>query len=333
MGDNMECKRCGALVKDEQKVCLKCGTLVDENLINEQTHTKRFHYTTKLGLTIMVIIIILSYICFIRIKNINTLNKITEIKKIKVDYNSPHYINDLYKSDYRHYNYLLDDIQKEIYLNLLEAIKNFESEVIIDNNKITDKYPSEYILKVYDALNMDHPELIQLKNIKTTKVTNDYRTVSITYAFNKEKLNSSINEIKNIIEKIKETTSNMNDISKAKYIYGYLSKNNTYDSNPKSINESAYDALSNKSNPVHLAYSKASQILLQNVGINSIMTIGSVNGNMYSWNLVNLDNHYYYFDVPSSNYDNPNLRYAGFLKNSRNYSYIYKSLIPKIKNK
>ncbi len=325
----MTCPRCGIEIKDEQAVCLQCGTLLTKNIIDDKRNSKKFHYTTKLGLIILVVFIIVCLLVSNEIRYKNILSKITTIENIKVD--EIHNINNLYKSDGRHYKYILDDRQKEIYIKLLNSVKNFDNEIEINTDKI--KYPSEYLLKVFDAINMDHPELLQLGSFKISEVKVNSRIIHINYVLTKEENQKAVTETEKLIETIKNDTKDMNNYDKSKHVYEYLSKNNTYNTNDNIMGMSSYSALNGKHEPNHLGYSKASQILLQNLNINSIITIGLINNKTYSWNLVNLNNKYYYFDVPISSYDKEEIRYAGFLKNSQSYSYIYIKLIPRIKNK
>lgn len=327
----MKCIRCGMEVSDNQKICTKCGSILSEDHFYDHK-IKKFHYTTRIGLIGVCVLFFLIGFIYTEIKNFSTLKKITPISELKVDYNSIHYINDLYISDGRCYTYLLDNYQQEIYKNLIEAIKNYDNEITIDTTKINSKYPGEYLLKVYDAIIMDHPEILHLGDFKTISTSLTSRTIGITYTLTEKELENAIKEITRIINKIKNDVKNKSDLEKAQYIYEYLSKTNTYiDNSP--INKSAYSTLSGKYGSNSLGYAKASQILLQNNKINSIITIGSINSSTYAWNLIELNKNYYYFDVPVSSYHNENLKLNGFLKNSRKYNYIYSQIIPKIKNK
>lgn len=327
----MKCIRCGTDASDNQKICTKCGSILSEDHFYDNK-IKRFHYTTKIGLITVCVLFVLCGFIYTEFKNYSTLKKITPIHDLKIDTNSIHYINDLYISDSRHYTYLLDNYQKEIYENLLTAIKNYDDEITVDTVKMNSKYPGEYLLKVYDTIIMDHPEILHLGEFKTISTSTRNRVIGITYTIEKEQLQTTIDESKRIINMIHDEIKDKKELEKAKYIYEYLSKNNNY-TDTTSINKSAYSALSGKYGSNYLAYSKASQILLQNNNVNSIMTIGSIGSNTYAWNLIEINKNYYYFDVTASSYNNEDLRFNGFLKNSRKYNYIYSELIPKIKNK
>lgn len=326
----MKCTHCGIEISKNQKICTRCGTILNQDHFYD-SKVKRFHYSTKIGLTFLLILFVLTGFVYTEISNILTLKKITPISELSISPNSIHFVNQLYVSDYRHYTYLLDDYQKEIYLNLLTAIKNYETQITIDTTKIKTRYVSEYLLEVYDCLMMDHPEMLHLGSIKTLSTSVDNKSIGLTYILTKEELKTAINDITIIISKIKNDIKDMPDFEKAKYIYEYLSKTSDYD-NTNALNQSAYSAITGKHNSNYLGYARASQILLQNVKLDSIITIGSVGGNTHAWNLIKLQNNYYYFDITTSSYDNEQLRYNGFLKNNRKYNYIYKKLIPKIKN-
>ena len=329
----MKCDNCGCEVDKNQTICLRCGKLLNANLNEIEIPKQRFRYTKKLGIIILFIVIFISIIVFNQIKQITILNKITPIEEINVSPNSFNYVNELYKSDHRHYKYLLDDNQKEIYERLLNSIKNYEPSIIIEKDKIDSKYLNEYLIEIFDAVNMDHPELIQFSTISYYNTIKEFNTVNIVYCIPKEKLNNALSEFKNVINEVKINTKNLNDYEKVKYVYDYLSENNTYDTTNSNMNQSAYSAISSKYSPVCSGYAKASQILLQNIGIESIITIGTINSTAHAWNLVKLNGNYYYFDATISSNNDSNLKYSGFLNKSSKYSYIYKKMIPKIKNK
>ena len=111
-----------------------------------------------------------------------------------------------------------------------------------------------------------------------------------------------------------------------KYVYEYLALNNNYGSKSNLLNQSAITAFLKNESPVCYGYAKASQIILQNMGINSILVTGDLNGGSHAWNFVELDNQYYYFDVTMSN---GKLDYSGFLtKGNRKYTLDYPKMVP-----
>ncbi|MBO5120168.1 MAG: hypothetical protein J6C28_00595 [Bacilli bacterium] len=256
---------------------------------------------------------------------------------IEEEYEKTHYINDLYNSKEINYRLALNNNERKLYDEIITHINNFDTEFVVDLSGFRAKeiYGSfKKISDVMQTIGMDHPELIQYGSSSFSKRKNDTSaTINITYTMTKEEYNVRVNEIKTIIEETKKNTEKMTEYEKVKYVYDYLGRKNSY-GNPSDINgQSAYSAFSDTLSPVCAGYAKASQILFQNIGINSLLIFGDAKYNLFigdahAWNNVQIDGAYYLYDVTySSNGKDKSDEefYIGFLtKDKSNYSPWYK---------
>lgn len=256
---------------------------------------------------------------------------------LEEDYDKTHYVNELYNSKEINYRLVLNKNEQKLYDEILTNINNFEETFTVDLSGFRAKevYASfKKISDVIQVIGMDHPELIQYGGSSFSKKENDTTaTITITYLMSKEEYSTKVQEIKAIVEEIKKETASLNDYEKVKYVYDYLGNKNSY-GNPKNYNgQSAYSAFSDDLSPVCAGYAKASQILFQNIGINSLLIFGDAKYNLFigdahAWNNVEIDGAYYIYDVTySSNGKGKSQEefYQGFLKNdTSNYSPWYK---------
>lgn len=121
------------------------------------------------------------------------------------------------------------DKRKKGFLILLSIILIILSIMGIKNYRINN-YSSKYLQKVADIISavlMDHPELIQV-GLVTLQIQNGSEMVIISpsYVISKEDYQDKINEIKIIIEQVKQQTKNLNEFEKVKYVYDYIGKTN-----------------------------------------------------------------------------------------------------------
>ncbi len=270
-------------------------------------------------------------------------DRIIDVANLKLDKNSPNYINDLYISDGRHYQYVLSDIEKEIYQTLLEATKKYQSKVTIDltDSKYEDFYFSGIELeKIQEVMIMDHPELLQLGYFKLfdeDDSDNKKRQfqVEIRYAFKKAQYNTVYKKVKQILEKARKETTTMNDYEKAKYVYDWIGNKASYDNTVLPELRSAYNAMIvGKANST--GYAKAAQLMLQYIKVNSILVSGTFKNNGYEWNLIRIDGKYYHFDATATyKYKaKAGIVYTGLLfRNSPDYKFEYPDMIPRVNGK
>lgn len=261
---------------------------------------------------------------------------------IEEDYDKTHYINELYTSKEINYRLALNNNERKIYDEIITHMKNFDTEFTLELSGLRkdETYSSfKKINDVIQAICMDHPEIIQYGGSSFSKRKGDETvTIGISYVMTKEEYKERINEIKLIIEETKKQTKNMSEYEKTKYVYDYLGNKNNY-GNPSDINgQSAYSAFSPTLSPVCAGYAKASQILFQNIGINSLLIFGDAKYNLFigdahAWNNVQIDGAYYLYDVTYSSNGKGRTEefYIGFLtKDKSNYSPWYKKATPYI---
>lgn len=287
---------------------------------------------------IILIFIFIGFFVFTKLDKIN--NSLLE------DYEPKFVINELYNSKEINYRYLLDDKEKKIYEDFLNAIVNFKYEITIDlsykNHNIDYSYVDD-VMKISDAIIMDHPELIQYA-YPTIYTENDNGKihVKIIYALSEKEYGEYVKIIANELENINKNIDGYSEYDKVKYIYEYLAKKNIYGdpNNPKT--QSAYTAFVEDINPVCSGYARASQLLFGKVGVNSLLVVGELRdtwlkGDSHAWNIVKIGNYYYNYDVTQS---------SSFKSYSKNISYIglfsmkkssfvprYKEVTPYIKRK
>ena len=104
------------------------------------------------------------------------------------------------------------------------------------------------------------------------------------------------------------------------------------------MGQSAYSAFNKGLSPVCAGYSKASQILFSNIGINSLLIFGDAEyalflGDAHAWNVVEIDKKYYLYDVTmSSNLDGKEF-YRGFLIDDNDHKPWNKNASPYLAGK
>lgn len=208
-----------------------------------------------------------------------------------VDKKSSTYINDLYASDERIYNNFLNTTEKKIYRELVKGTKIYNGKM---NIQITDKETS--VEKVLDAIKVDHPELLNFGSVTYSWDNDGNYKIKVNNAtiILLEQIN--ISRIERIVYRIKEETKNMSDYEKIKYVYEWMGENSDYDRSFTYMakNQSAYNVFINK-NAVCAGFAKASQIIFQNIGIESYGVSGNTTG-PHMWNIIKYKGKYYFFD-------------------------------------
>lgn len=277
----------------------------------------KYHKRRKTNLIIIILIVVGLIIWYF---------KGPVYKCPNVDKTSEWYVNDIYMSNQHYYKILLNEEEKELYRTLLGKLKHMETDIYLG-------YDTETILKVWNALICDHPEMINITGLKyidygtSIKLQPGYLTTSEFSLELKER------KVQKQIGKVVKEIAGKNEYKKTKYIYEWLGKRSSY-GKTLSLNsdQSAYTAFETLSNTVCAGYGKAAQILLSNVGVSSIININSD----HLWNTVKLEGEYYFFDATVTSLTREtyegNVAYMGLNqnKNTSNYEILYPTALPNV---
>lgn len=288
----------------------------------------------KVIITVLVILMII--FLFRSIKNY----KITKL--LEDDYEAKFYVNELYKSKEINYRMLLNKQEKKLYEEVIENMIDFKTSFKVDMKDYDFNYDSLYFDKINEVTNivfMDHPELIHIGIVSMSKQKGSTTvTISPKYLMTRNEYLSNIEEIKVIINKVKKDTKDLDEYEKVKYVYDYIGKSNTYGNVKDYMGQSAYSAFNIDLSPVCAGYSKASQILFNNIGINSLLVFGDAEyalflGDAHAWNNVEIDGKYYLYDVTmSSNLEGKEF-YRGFLIDDKDHKPWNKKSVPNLSKK
>lgn len=250
-----------------------------------------------------------------------------------------YYINDLYKSKQIIYNKYLSSEEKKAYNKLLHNIKKRKKSFTVDVSEYENSSSEDtagYFNTAVDAITVDHPELLQLGYISTSS-NNTKIKIFIHYSTNNpifEEIN--ILHIKKILIDIKNKTKRMNDKEKIEYIYNWIGNNYKYDDlfTYQAKNQSIYNVFIKKK-AVCAGFSKASQIIFQTIGIESMDVLGETS-DAHMWNIVKYQGKYYYFDstVATSLKKSSPYYYNGLKQTEMNdYKVTHQEWYPKIETK
>ena len=141
---------------------------------------------------------------------------ITDVKDLVRNPNSFDYINDLYISDGRHWQHMLNNKEKEDYKKIFEAIKEHRDTVTLSLED--GEFMMDLMGTLSDVIGMDHPELLYFSYVFCRR-TNNAVEVYISYCMDDASYQEKLQKTMGIIEIIKEATKDMNDYEKCKYVY------------------------------------------------------------------------------------------------------------------
>lgn len=283
------------------------------------------HVLIFIGVIILLILSLMFY------KNYRISRYITR------EYEPKFIVNDLYKSKEINYRLILNKEEKELYEKIISNLVSFEESFDIDLSNYFYDRSYEYRDKIGDLFSMilmDHPELIHVGTIGYRITPTGIVTILPKYVMSKDEYTNNIVEIKNIIDSVKEATKDMNEFEKIKYVYDFIGKSNQYGDIEDLRAQSAYSAFSSNLSPVCAGYSKASEILFNNLGIKSLLIHGESEyalflGIPHAWNIISIDGSFYLYDVTmSSNAQSEKSFYRGFLINGKKHLPRFKKTYP-----
>ena len=192
----------------------------------------------------------------------------------------------------------LTDTEKEVYHEMLTAILEHEEEIDVSTLEV------DLLETVYKALCSDYGGLYWVSGYAYTQYTRGGEAVGLKFApkytmdaQERETLQQQIDaSVEELLAGISITDS---DYAKAKYVFEILVQNGAYDASADN-NQNIISAFLNRAT-VCQGYACATQYLLKLLGIQSVIVTGNANGESHAWNLVRLDNDYYYMDTTWGN--------------------------------
>ena len=195
-----------------------------------------------------------------------------------------------------YYTFLNEDEQKlykQIYANAINLKKAFIPFINTD---------VDTVLKVYQFVTYDYPELFWLDNGFSCKYNKDKTVKQITLKYNNLINNYENNKQKfdDVVNNILENASNItDDYEKEKYVYNAIIKVVRYDIDAN-YSQTIYSALVNNLT-VCAGYSKAFQYLMNRLGIPTYYVVGVAEDENHAWNIVKLSDGYYNVDLTWNN--------------------------------
>lgn len=179
----------------------------------------------------------------------------------------------------------LSDTQQELYQDLLEGISGVESSFPVANSSWEDLW------EAYEAVYWDHEELWWLTGTLRSSGAN----AEPEYLVDPSQIAGMQAEIDVQANAILEQCPGGSSYDKARYVYQWLVNNVDYQDGCYG-NQCIYSALVRRQS-VCAGYARASQYLLTRLGVETIYTLGTIDGVSHAWTMVRLGNDWYHMDV------------------------------------
>lgn len=196
------------------------------------------------------------------------------------------WVNDTHSS--YGYNQLDEDL-KQVYSDIANAWMNFDETVT------TEKTDENDVNAVMMSVLRDYPIINWVKDRYTYRHSIGKMTVKFEYTLTDEEAQKHLSELNDKTALLLQDISpDLSDFDKAVLAHDKLVQTITYDRDAP-YQDSAYGAVV-EGRAACLGYSKAYQMLLLKMGIESIVVFGEAN-EPHAWNLVMLGDEYYFADV------------------------------------
>lgn len=188
----------------------------------------------------------------------------------------------------------LSENEQVLYLEMLYIFKNLEEDITISTLN------TEEIDKVFQCVLLDHPEIFYVDGYTYSRYLENDVLQRITFTGIYLYTAEEVAEREELLEEavlyyLSELSSDATDYEKVKYVYEMIITKTDYNLEAVDNQNICSVLLTNQS--VCQGYAKTMQYLLQKIGIESILVIGSVkDGEGHAWNIVKIDDAYYHVD-------------------------------------
>lgn len=188
----------------------------------------------------------------------------------------------------------LEITEQNLYVEILYALENYIDEMVVstkDTNQID---------KVFQWVLMDHPEIFYTEGYSFVKYTLGEEVQKIvfkgTYIYEQPEKEEKEKQIEAAVDELLLGIAlDATDYEKVKYVYETIIHNTEYDMNAED-NQNICSVFLNHAS-VCQGYAKAMQYLLMKLKVPVTLVTGTVEtGEGHAWNLVKVENEYYYVD-------------------------------------
>ncbi|MDE7321154.1 MAG: hypothetical protein K2N73_00225 [Lachnospiraceae bacterium] len=196
-------------------------------------------------------------------------------------------------SDLYYAYYCLDEKQKKIYLEILDALTNMKKDTPLST---VDKSGVDLI---FACVMNDHPELFYVEGYQYTEYTLGNVITGVTFSGTYSMSGAEAEQAKigieqKLVECFQQVPMNEDEYSTVKFLYEWLINNTEYDKTVENNQNICSVFLQGRS--VCQGYAKAMQYMLQKADIQCLLVTGFTNGERHGWNLVRVNDNYYYLD-------------------------------------
>ncbi len=201
-----------------------------------------------------------------------------------------------------HYAYdCLTQAQQLWYRDIEKSLGSMAEFTRLSEEGLSEGLDEDCIDTVFQCVMNDHPEIFYVEGYSYSKYTRGDKVVAIAFSgsysmdwqeavLRQEAIEA---EAEALLTGAEDCES---EYDKVKYVYETLIRNTDYDLEAEE-NQNIYSVLVNRSS-VCLGYAKATQYLLNRLGVECTLVQGTVDtGEGHAWNLVKVDGEYYYVDT------------------------------------
>lgn len=198
----------------------------------------------------------------------------------------------------KYYYRTLPDSSREAYREMLEGIKEQKKEIYVH---LAD---AKEVNRVFGFILNDCPDIFwcsgqaETTSYQTGNKKTGYSVFSPVYVYEKAKklrMEKAVEEAEQVCLDGFKAGEEAGEYEKIKYVYEYLIKTVDYEAGAAD-SQNIYSALVNRKS-VCAGYARATQYLLERMGVFCTYVTGMSEGQPHAWNLVRCNGKYYYVDT------------------------------------
>ncbi|MBP5609290.1 MAG: hypothetical protein J6X66_13620 [Lachnospiraceae bacterium] len=189
---------------------------------------------------------------------------------------------------------MMDASLHTLYAEILLIISNHEEDILVTASS------EEELQIAFMCVFQDHPELFWIEGYSYSRYSRNGKASTYTFSGKYSYTEAECSQLQKKVDSwVRHCVNGMpvgaGDYEKVKYVYKYIIVNTDYVLGAPD-NQNILSVMIN-GRSVCQGYAKALQYVLNDVGIPCTMVVGKVNGGEgHAWNLVYIDNAYYYVD-------------------------------------